>query len=77
MRHSLPPCRGYATLPWQAQAQQALRKLLLEPMVFEPVVAADGKKAYRITGKTRVGALLDPSHIGMASPRGVEPLSPP
>ncbi len=53
-------------------ARQALRKLLAEPMVLEPV---DGH--YRITGQTKLGALLDPNHIGMASPRGVEPLSSP
>jgi hypothetical protein len=50
-------------------ARQALRKLLAEPMRFEPVVA-EGRKTYKITGKTKVGALLDPNYIAMASPRG-------
>jgi hypothetical protein len=52
-------------------ARQALRKLLAEPMRFEPVVA-EGRKTYKIIGKTKVGALLDPNYIEMASPRGVE-----
>jgi len=50
-------------------AGQALRKLLAEPMRFEPV-ELDGKKTYRITGKTKVGALLAGDHIRLASPRG-------
>jgi len=50
-------------------AGQALRKLLAEPMRFEPV-ELDGKRTYRITGKTKVGALLAGDHIRLASPRG-------
>jgi len=53
------------------QARQALRKLLAEPLQFTPVVV-DGKKAYTFEGKTRVGTLLSPAYIGVASPRGRE-----
>lgn len=54
-------------------ARQALRKLLVEPIEFRPVVL-NGRKTYSFEGKTRIGALLDPGYIAMASPRGVEPL---
>ncbi|MEW8051322.1 MAG: recombinase family protein [Candidatus Thiodiazotropha sp.] len=56
-------------------ARQALRKLLVEPIEFRPVVL-NGRKTYSFEGKTRIGALLDPGYIAMASPRGVEPLLP-
>ena len=49
--------------------RMTVRKLLAEPMRFEPVVE-NGKKTYKITGKTKVGVLLDPNYIAMASPRG-------
>ena len=39
-------------------ARQVLRKLLTEPMRFEPVVN-EGRKDYRISGVTKPGALLD------------------
>jgi hypothetical protein len=52
------------------RARQVLRKLLAEPMRFEPVVA-DGRKTYRISGNMKVGALLDPNYTAMASPRGL------
>ena len=37
----------------------------------------DGKKAYAFEGKTRIGVLVDPVYLEVASPRGFEPLSPP
>ena len=51
------------------QARQALRKLLAEPLQFTPVVVGS-RKAYTFAGQTRVGALLAPAYIGVASPRG-------
>ncbi|MHB8258618.1 MAG: hypothetical protein ACYDE0_15575 [Acidiferrobacterales bacterium] len=53
-------------------ARQVLRKLLVEPITFKPVVA-NGRKTYAFKGKTRVGPLLDPGYIGMASPMGFVP----
>ena len=57
-------------------ARQALRKLLAEPIQFTPVMR-DGRKTYSFEGKTRLGMLLEPGYIELASPRGFEPRSPP
>jgi DNA repair exonuclease SbcCD ATPase subunit len=50
-------------------ARQALRKLLAEPMQFQPVVR-QGCKTYSFSGVTKVGALLDPDYIGGTPPCG-------
>ena len=54
------------------RARQVLRKLLAEPMRFEPI-PEEGKKSYKISGKTHLGVLLDRGHIEVASRRGFEP----
>lgn len=50
-------------------ARRALRELLDGPLTFNPVMV-EGKKAYAFEGRTRIGALLDPLYLKMASPRG-------
>ena len=62
----------YADVP---VARQALRKLLAEPMRFSPVTRG-GRKTLTFEGSIKVGTLVDPVYIGVASPRGVEPLLP-
>jgi site-specific DNA recombinase len=54
-------------------ARQALRTLLAGPIRFIPVEP----KSWRVEGETQLGALLPPTRISMASPRGFEPLLPP
>ena len=58
------------------RARQALRELLVGPLTFRPVVV-DGKKTYAFEGRTKVGVLLDPLYLEVASPRGFEPLLSP
>ena len=59
------------------RARQALRQLLVEPLLtFNPVMV-DGKKAFAFEGRTQVGALLDPLCMEVALPRGLEPLFSP
>ena len=47
-------------------ARQTLRKLLVEPLTFKPVMA-DGHKSYAFEGKARAGMLLEPFYLEMAS----------
>ncbi len=54
-------------------ARQALRKLLAEPIQFTPVTR-DGRKTYSFKGITRLGVLLEPGYIELASPRGAQEL---
>ena len=59
----------YSDVP---KSRQALRKLLHGPIRYIP-----GKgKAYELRGKTQLGALLPPTSVTLASPRGFEPLLP-
>jgi site-specific DNA recombinase len=57
-------------------ARQALRKLFADPLQMDPVVI-NGRKTYTFKGQTRLGALLDPVYLEVASPRGFEPRLPP
>ncbi len=52
-----------------AGARQALRRLLVEPLTFKPIMGGRNW-AYAFEGRTRVGALLDPVYMEMASPMG-------
>ncbi len=54
------------------RARQALRKLLEGPIWVKP---EDGK-GYAFRGETKLGALLPPDYVTLASPRGFEPLLP-
>ncbi|MFQ5937153.1 MAG: recombinase family protein, partial [Acidiferrobacterales bacterium] len=54
-------------------ARQTLRTLLAGPLRFIPVEP----KSWRVEGETQLGALLPPTRISMASPRGFEPLLQP
>jgi DNA invertase Pin-like site-specific DNA recombinase len=48
-------------------ARQALRKLLPEPLRIAPVTV-DGRRTLGFEGRTVLGPLLDPVHIGSGSP---------
>jgi hypothetical protein len=52
-----------------AVARQVLRKLLHGPIHFVPEVR-EGRKTFRFYGETKLGPLLDPTFMKMASPRG-------
>ena len=54
-------------------ARQALRKLLVGRIAFQPE-ERDGARAYKLSWSIVTKALLEPSgYIGMASPGGFEP----
>jgi hypothetical protein len=55
-------------------AKQAIKTLLDGPLLMKPV---ESGKGWQFGGKTRIGPLLDSVYTSLASPRGVEPLSPP
>ena len=57
-------------------ARQAFRKLLNGPVKCVPVIR-DGRKDYAVQGETRLGALLTPASVTLASRRGFEPRLPP
>src|SRR5579859_1680421 len=57
-------------------ARQALRRLLPEPLRVFPATV-EGRRTLRFEGVTTLDPLLEPSHKGMASPRGFEPRLPP
>jgi hypothetical protein len=52
-------------------ARQALRKLLRSPLRMSPVTI-DGRRTLSFEGETVIGALLEPTHKGLASPRRFE-----
>ena len=55
------------------EGRHALRQLLDGPIAFQAL--DDGR--YRFHGATRLGPLLRPTSLSVASPRGFEPLLPP